>query len=260
MVTVGEIYDVLDQWAPFAQAEEWDSAGLQIGCRSARVNSALLCLDVTSDALEFAGKEDCQLIISHHPLIFSPIKSVLCDRPGEKLVYSLISRNISLIAAHTNLDAAPGGVADVLCAAILAAIGLEKSTISSLSSYGRCLVLPQFLTLQEIRQRTAALAGPDCRVNSPADRRCAKVAVYPGSLPEEEIEIILGAEADLVICGEIKHHINVQLADCQVAVLDIGHARSERLILRPLADRLKSHFRACRFAVHQAIDYNITAY
>lgn len=259
-ITVKEIYDYLDQWAPFDQAEAWDNSGIQIGNLRTTVNSVLLTLDVSRTALQVAQKNECELIISHHPLIFTPLDSVLEYRPGEKLVYELIQNNISLIAAHTNLDAAPGGVADALAQVVLEAIDVPELTYVNLSRYGRCMLMRERLKLDNLSSRIRRVFGAGCRINLPTHIGVRNIALYPGSLPQEEIGVVLGADIDLVICGEVKHHLNVLLADNDVAVMDIGHGQSEQPVLEPLAERLHSQFSQVKFAVHQAIDYNVTAY
>ncbi len=95
-------------------AESWDPIGLQTGSMNTETEAVLLCLDITSAAVARARAERANLIITHHPLIFSPLQTVRADLPEQQLLYNLISHQISVFSAHTNLDAAPGGVADCL--------------------------------------------------------------------------------------------------------------------------------------------------
>lgn len=115
---IGDIYSLIDEIAPFHLAEEWDNAGLLLGGKGDPVTKALLALDATPEVVEEAEAIGADLLVTHHPVIFRPVKRI---GSGE-LAYRLIRRGIGVISAHTNLDAAAGGVNDCL-AQIL---GLEE--------------------------------------------------------------------------------------------------------------------------------------
>ncbi|GAB4439201.1 MAG: Nif3-like dinuclear metal center hexameric protein [bacterium] len=106
-IKVKDIYSVIDQFAPFVFQEEWDNSGLQIGSLSASVERVMLTLDVTKEAVAQATKWDTNLIISHHPLIFRPLR---CIDFSNEVIYQLIKSNINVISAHTSLDVVYGGV------------------------------------------------------------------------------------------------------------------------------------------------------
>lgn len=110
MTTVSEIYEYIDQIAPFALAESWDNSGLLCGSGELPVDSALVALDITSDVAAEAAEIGAQLIISHHPVIFEPLKKL----SAASVPWRLASSGISAICAHTNLDIAAGGVNDCL--------------------------------------------------------------------------------------------------------------------------------------------------
>lgn len=100
--TVLDIYRCLDELAPFSTQLSWDNSGLLVGDFSQPVRVCVLALDVTEKAVRFAKEHDAQLIITHHPVIFSAIRNVTAD----SLVWKLVRGNISVISAHTNLDLA----------------------------------------------------------------------------------------------------------------------------------------------------------
>ena len=118
MAVVGDIYNALDAFCPFDVHEQWDNVGLLVGESSAQVTRAAVVLDITPDAVERAHEAGAQLIISHHPVIFHPIKNLGAHDP----VYLLAKYGMSAICAHTNLDCADGGVNDVLAQCL----GLEN--------------------------------------------------------------------------------------------------------------------------------------
>lgn len=114
MSTIQKIYEAIDSIAPFSLAMDFDNPGLLVGNRSALVRKALLVLDCTGQAVELAQELGASLIITHHPVIFHPLKQV----NEESLVYQLISRRIGVVSAHTNLDIARDGVNDHLARVI----------------------------------------------------------------------------------------------------------------------------------------------
>lgn len=117
MVTVNDIFSYLNRLAPLSLAEDFDNPGLLAGNGKTQVKKALLCLDITSKAAEEAKEKDAQLLISHHPVIFKPIRNVLANGATAP-VYNLINKSLSAICMHTNLDKADGGVNDALCSAL----------------------------------------------------------------------------------------------------------------------------------------------
>ena len=108
--TVKEIYAAIDAFAPFATALPYDNAGLLVGGHDTVVTGAAFALDLTSEFVDWAKDHGCNLVISHHPVIFKPIVRVMSDHP----VYRLAQYGMSAVCAHTNLDCARGGVNDVL--------------------------------------------------------------------------------------------------------------------------------------------------
>ena len=110
MVKIKDIANALEMFAPLPLQDGFDNAGLQIGLTEAEVTGVLLCLDVTEAVIDDAIASGCNLIVSHHPLIFSPLKRITGNGYVERCVMKAISAGISVYSAHTNLDNAPGGV------------------------------------------------------------------------------------------------------------------------------------------------------
>ena len=111
IMKVKEILGALEEFAPLALQDGSDNAGMQIGlAEDAEATGALLCLDVTEDVVDEAIQLGCNLIVSHHPLLFHPLKSIAGRDYIERAVIKAIKNDITIYAAHTNLDKAPGGV------------------------------------------------------------------------------------------------------------------------------------------------------
>ena len=112
--TVQTICDAMNRIAPKYLAEEWDNPGLLVGDPHQAVNKILICLDLSEEMIQEAIDIKAQMIVTHHPMIFKPVKSIRTDLPLGRKISSLIKNDIACFAAHTNLDSAEGGVNDVL--------------------------------------------------------------------------------------------------------------------------------------------------
>ena len=235
-VTVRQVMQMLDELAPPALAAEWDTAiGLEIGNPDQLVNRVLITLDVCESTVANAIAAGCELIITHHPLIFSPIPIVREDIPEQRLVLEMIRSRISLLAAHTNLDAAPGGVADCLADTL----GLPVFNRQDAGPFGRLGSLEEAKPLSALLEMTRRnLHSPGCRINTDRDRIVSRLAVFPGSFDENEIPFLLNHDVEAIICGELKHHIGLMLAARGIAAIDAGHDVTERIALRPLASKI----------------------
>ena len=108
---IRQIIDALEDFAPLALQDGFDNAGLQIGLpQDVDATGVLLCLDVTEAIIDEAVSRGCNMVVSHHPLLFHPLKSISGKDYVERVVIKAIQKGITLYAAHTNLDNAPGGV------------------------------------------------------------------------------------------------------------------------------------------------------
>ncbi|HAU32695.1 MAG: NGG1p interacting factor 3 protein, NIF3 [Desulfotomaculum sp. 46_296] len=113
-VSCAELFNLIENFAPLNLAEEWDNPGLQIGDPGLKINRILLCLDVDEKACDEAVQAGVQLIISHHPLLFKPVKQILTNTPAGALLAKCLCSGLVVYSAHTNLDNARGGVNDEL--------------------------------------------------------------------------------------------------------------------------------------------------
>lgn len=129
MIKCQVIVEAMDKLAPRYLAEDWDNVGLLIGNPSQEIHKVLTCLDVTEQIIDKAIAENYNMIISHHPLLFRGIKRIATDKPQGRMLQKILSHNLAIFAAHTNLDTTFGGVNDVL-AEKLGLIDLQPLTIS----------------------------------------------------------------------------------------------------------------------------------
>lgn len=159
--TVRDVLDALESIAPSRFALSWDRIGLQVGDPAAPVTKAVVTLDASREAIQFATIRGAQMIVAHHPLIFRPLDNLRFDQPVSGLAARLIQRDIALAAVHTNWDAAPGGVNDELAVrlglqgvsafgqaaesnrlkvAVCCPVGTEQATIDAAAGAGAGLI------------------------------------------------------------------------------------------------------------------------
>ena len=232
MITAGEIYDAIDSFAPFDTAMSFDNVGLLIGSREQTSAQVLLALDVTADLIREAQEKGVKIIVTHHPVIFSPLK----DIPADSIQYRLISAGITVISAHTNLDIAENGVNDTLAEQL--GVISEKGTDEDCFLFGE---LEREITAEEFACRIADRLG------------CAGLRYTRKNGSLKKVGIACGAggssvfkanelRADAFVTGEIKHHEILFAREHNIAVFDIGHFRSEDMIIEKLAERLSKLF------------------
>ncbi|MBU3947931.1 MAG: Nif3-like dinuclear metal center hexameric protein [Proteobacteria bacterium] len=134
-VTVGDIVNLIEKIAPSRLAEKWDNSGLQIGKLDWPVKRVLISLDPTPDVIEAACNSKTDLLITHHPMIFNPLKSIDFSSSIGALIYKAAINNLAIFSAHTNLDSAADGINDIL----VLSIGLKNlKTLSTTGQTDKC--------------------------------------------------------------------------------------------------------------------------
>ncbi|MGI5820397.1 MAG: Nif3-like dinuclear metal center hexameric protein, partial [Armatimonadota bacterium] len=179
---VADVIAEIEAVAPPSTAQEWDNVGLLIGAADDRCRGVLICLEVTPDVADEAARLGADLIVSHHPLIFSPMRAVRTDRPLGRLLMRLLDDGTAVYAAHTNLDAAPRvGTAAALAAALgveMIAPLLEECEVG-LGAVGNVPDSPPVDVL--IGRIRRALAPARLTVVGETERRVGTLALMPGS-------------------------------------------------------------------------------
>ncbi len=260
-VRLGDFVEQINREIPFDRAESWDKVGLLIGDPDSLISQVILTLDVTEQTLEFARTQGANLIIAHHPIIFSPLATLREDQPEQALIRSLIHLDVAVIALHTNLDAVDGGTADALADALDLSERersiFEPQPVHPEFGHGRVIDLQQPILVSGLRlQATHLLGSSGVRINSDRDFPVQKIAVFPGSFDESWVSELVEQEVEAIVTGEIKHHVGLMLAMRGIAALDVGHDVSERVVLPRLLHRLKSLQPDLSFAVDYGFDYN----
>ena len=237
MISAGEIYDYIDSIAPFSTAMSFDNVGLLIGSRSTVSETVMLSLDVTSEVIEEAVSRGAKIILTHHPVIFNPLKSLKTD----SIPYLAVKNDITVISAHTNLDIAVGGVNDTLAEAL--------GIISENHTNEDCQLFGELAEETDVRSFALKIKGIlSCGGLRYTERKgtIQKAAVACGAGGSG---IFAAAEygAHALITGEIKHHEILFAAENNIADFDLGQFHSEDLIITKLAKLLSGKFPGTQF-------------
>lgn len=227
-MTVQSIFDFLNERAPFATAEEWDNSGLLVGDPHKEVYQVVVALDATYDAVEIAVALGADLIITHHPAIFAPLKQL----NAASIPYLLAANDIALISAHTNLDKATGGVNDTLADRL----GLENVTVAE-DGYTRIGTLSAEMTAKDFAAHVAHVL--DAPVRYAGEEPVTTVAVCGGG-GGDFIGGCIGL-ADAYVTGEVKHH-EWLAAEGRIGVIEAGHYATEVPVVDTLAAWLEEAY------------------
>ena len=240
----------LHRLAPPELAEPWDNTGLLLGDSNREAGSVLVCLDVTLAVLHEAIVHHCQAVISHHPPIFKPLARIDLSEPSGKILQTAIVHGIALIACHTNLDSAAGGVSDALahalgltgCQPLQAIAGHAGAGLGRIGQYSAPVASEEFL-----RRVMAATANPALPIAGEMPETIKTVALCGGS-GSELAPLAQKLGADVYLSGEIKHSTARWAWESAFCIIDGGHWGTERLAIDLLADWLGG----LGIAVHRA--------
>jgi len=239
--TIQDILDIIEVIAPAGLAETWDNVGLMIGHPAGTVKSILLGLDPTIELLDEADSMGADLIITHHPVIFHPLKALHLDHPVGRFIQQALVRKINVISSHTNLDSTVNGVSDVL------ARQLELGDIEVLVKNERAgkpcglgrignYVLP--LTPDAFIQRLKqAFHSPWLLAAGLRPGTISRVAVCGGSC-SEYAEIALQDGAQVYVTAEVKHSVARWAEQAGLWIIDAGHFATENPVLPFFAEQL----------------------
>ena len=257
MYKVKDITDMIEKLAPVEIAESWDNVGLMVGDTEQRVECVYICLDVTSENVRCAAKCGADLIISHHPLIFSPLKRVVENDISGSIIKSLIKNDISVYSAHTNLDKADGGMNDVLAEKL----GLENvrkftdEECEDRDNIGRVGNLESPIDLADFAGYVKSVLG--CRtVRSIGEHSevISTVAVCSGA-GGDGIYSAYRAGADVYVTSDVRHH-EAQLAfELGINLIDAGHFETENIICEFMSEYIRTNFPDIKVVVSEAKPY-----
>lgn len=225
---IKEVVATLERFAPLPLQEEYDNAGLQIGLTESKCSGVLLCLDVTEDVIAAAAERGCNLIVSHHPLLFRGLKRIGDEGYVERCVRRAILNGITIYAAHTNLDNAPGGVNFE----IARRLGLEDVRFldplpGGEGGSGVIGRLPSAVGAEEFLREVKRTFGVEALAYSRGPQTEVQTVALCGGAGDFLIDKAVRQGADVFLTGEIAYHHYFGY-ERSIWLAALGHYESER--------------------------------
>ena len=235
-MTVRELYAFFEQKIPRALSCDWDNDGLMVCPDDTKeVRRVLVALDITAAVAEHAIKEGYDLVVSHHPLIFHPLKAVAPGEATVNKVIRLLTSGVSAMSFHTRLDAVAGGVNDVLANAI----GLQNITPFGKDGeeMGRIGDLETPMSLRAFAERVKSATGAAQVQISDAGKPVSRVAVLGGGGAGES-GAAAAAGADTYLTGDLRHDQLTEAPERGMNLVQGGHFYTENLVCNRIRELL----------------------
>ena len=253
MLSISDIAAFFDRFAPDSLAADWDNVGLLIGDRSRPAARVMTCLSVSRDTVDEAIDERADLVVSHHPIPFRPIKRLTTDSHTGTLVWRLASAGVSVYSPHTAFDSAARGINQRLAEGLgMASIepliptdpppALGAAAGETALGVGRMGCFAPALPIEELVARLKRFLKIErLQVVGEKKRVIAKAAIACGGAGDL-FEAAAAAGCEAFITGEARFHTCLEAADASVALLLAGHYSSERFAVEALVDELAREF------------------
>jgi len=245
MSTIFQITNILKAFAPEEHVFKPcnDNVGLLLGNDKAIVKKVLVCLDATDAVIDEAIALQAQLIISHHPFIFAPIKRINArDLLGKKIIKA-IANGINIYSSHTNLDFVAGGINDFLASGLgLRNISPLDPYIDSQAGFGRVGELPNKMPAIEFKELVAQfLKDKNTRLIAKENASVKRIAVINGAggADTSSIDMALKAGADCLVTADVKHHVAIYASELNLTIIEPDHYSSEHIFINRLTQILK---------------------
>lgn len=233
MYTAKELYAYLNSAIPSSLSFKWDNDGAM--CMSdpdREIKHVLLTLDITQGSVDYAIENGCDAIISHHPLIFSPMRSINGCDVKSRIITKLMRNGISAFSFHTRLDAVSGGVNDALCK-LLSVENVEPFMEDNIPLGRMGTIAP--ITAKELAESIKTVLSADSITVTCPEKTVSKVVVVGGG-GKDSIDAAIDAFADCLITGEVSYNALLDAADSDLAIICAGHFHTENPVLKALEE------------------------
>lgn len=233
---VKEVVFNIEELAPIELAADFDNVGLIVGNDNDEVSGVVVCVDVTRDIIEEAIYSHSNLIISHHPIIFSPIKKLVNGNYISEIIMLAVMNKINLYASHTNMDKAVGGINDVL-ADMFGGYSLRSLEEGGCGTIGD---IDEMTAISFIDVVSTVVGGNIQVFGDYDDRVISTFAVISGAGGRDDRlpSICRDAEIDIFITGELKHNLALEFIDRNIIVIEFNHYESEKVFIDIAANLL----------------------
>ncbi len=238
-VRISDIYSFLDEKYPLSLQESWDNSGYIVESDSEKCSKILLTLDITNDSVDEAVNKKADLAISHHPVIFNPLKKIQVDTP----VYKLVRSGIGAICMHTNLDIAEGGTNTVIVGKIAKKLGISAN-IEPLEDCGLgCIIeLEKVVSCDELAEILKDIFNIErIKMSMYGEYILSKIAICSGS-GGSLWKLAQAKGCDALITGDVKHDVWIDANNSKFTIIDCGHFHTENLVLWELRRVLEEKF------------------
>ena len=229
---INDIIEILEKEFPPELAYEWDNVGLLVGDRNREVKNVVTCLDVTEDIIEFAKNADSQLIISHHPVLFSPINRINRDTKTGKLLMDAIENKIAIYSAHTNCDKAENGI-NTRLAQMFGLVEVEPLEEDGLGRIGNLLEPMSFCEFAKLVEEKLDIKIRFC---GDTKKEIKRVAICSGA-GGDVLPCAIEKGADVLVTGDTKYHQMLDSKD-EINIIDAGHFGTEIIVTEIFAQIL----------------------
>ncbi len=241
-ITVGDIYDEINRVAPFRTQDDWDNSGLLVGDRDTEVTGIITALDITHETIGEAIAKKANLIVSHHPVIFRPLKHLSMSDPAVRLA----ANGISAICVHTPLDKAVHGINDMIADMISREFSVSDTRTPMISEEpgsddgdGRIIEIKEDMSAEEMARRLGKMFGGGPVRFAPGMKKIRRVAICSGS-GGSLLSVVSKNNCDAYITGDVKHDVWLSAVSDGITLFDCGHFYTERMSAEYLAKLLKT--------------------
>ena len=245
-VRVQDVIDALEDFAPLPLQESYDNAGLQVGLTGAEVSGALLCLDVTEEVIAEALELGCNMIVSHHPLIFRGLKHLTDEDTVQRCVRMALRNDIAIYSAHTNLDSAIDGVNYMMAERLglvdvvllqprQVSVGAGAHARSVQAGSGVIGYLPDGEDSLVFLQRVKQAFGVECLMHNELLSRPVHSVAICGGAGDFLLQEALNLQADAFLTGEVGYH-RFFGHENELLLMELGHFESEQYTLEILRE------------------------
>lgn len=246
-MTINDVYQIMDTFYPFSTQMSFDNAGFLVGDGKKKVNRIMVALDITSRVIDEASSKRCELIITHHPVIFNPLKTLVAENPTENMLMSLVKQEIGVISAHTNLDRSIEGVNFHLAKQLELEEGgflVQEGVDPQGSPYGLGWVgrVPDTISLDKFTKFVATQLGCQGMRVEDAGKKVRRVAVGGGACGNLLAEVAKFG-CDTFVTGDVKYDVFLEARERRINLIDAGHFPTEQVICMPLAKKLQEYFK-----------------
>lgn len=257
-LNVSDLIGAIEEMAPPKLAEDWDNCGLQVGSGKWPVKKIWVALDPLLEVVRAAAEQQVDMLITHHPLLFSALRSVDVETAVGKVLEIALTAKMSIYSAHTNLDSAVGGINRMLAEKI----GLDKSVplvpadcgndqpeqreMAGMGRVGRLENPISLKALAQLVKRRFNLAA--VKIVGDPNTMVQQAAVCSGA-GSSLLGAFLSSDADVYLTGDLRYHDARRVEDAGRALIDVGHYASEHIFIDQLVEMLRQYAHGAGWAV-----------